>query len=151
MEEYKCMSNSKQECYQEMIKFLQEHGFKIYGLSKTSRGNSHDENWHTLYTFLSNENPFSEFIEVKKNSKGGPYEDAPTVEFIDELSEDEIKKWSGKYERYSGEENVRNLYAVKNEEEKYIIRVERSYKWDVQQGNTILVASVYPFEYKEFH
>jgi len=148
------ISDTKEHCYQQLIKFLQKHYIKIYGLKKTARGNSHDENWHSLYTFIDGDNPFSEVIEEVKSSKGEAYVDAPTVEFIDELSDEEIEKWSKEYSGYSGEEDSRILYAMRYGKEKCIIRISQTfphknnqsqtewYDWDFRKENTILLATL---------
>lgn len=150
------ISDSKEHCYQQLIKFLQENYIRIYGLKKTARGNSHDENWHSLYTFINGDNPFSEVIEKVKSSKAEPYVDAPTVEFIDKLSEEEIKKWSKSYSRYSGEESVRLIYATKYDKKKCVICITETfpqkngqsetewYDWGFRKENTILVATINP-------
>ena len=152
------ISDTKEHCYVSLLKYLQKENFKIYGLAKTASGNSHDEDWQTKYTFITSDNSFSEFCKKQQNSNGEAYVSAPIVEFIESLTEEEMVEWSKKYEFYSGEENQRVIYAIRDNEKYHIVVEEifpytvdksRQYdrtQWDMRKNICILSARLYKFE-----
>jgi hypothetical protein len=117
------VNDSKEHCLISALKYLQKDGYTILGMKKTARGNSHDESWQDHYTVIDDGGIFADFFNKEKERKSSLYVDVPIIKYIDNLSEEEMERWSKPYEAYSGEETYRYIYAMEKNK-KYIFEVK---------------------------
>ena len=108
------VSENRQHCFVTALQYLTNYGFTIHGLKKIACGNSHDEDWQDKYTVIKDGGSFAEFFNKESQRKAVLYSDKPIMEYIDNLSIDEMEKWSQYFENYSGEESFRYIYASRD-------------------------------------
>ena len=115
-DEYIIYSNTKENCLVSTLKYLNSHGFVILCMKRTARGNSHDENWQDEYTVINNGDSFSDYFKKVSERKQELYLDKPIINQIETLTDSYIMTWCKPFERYSGEESCRYIYARRGQE-----------------------------------
>ncbi len=120
------VSENRQHCYVTALQYLTSCRFTICGLKKIARGNSHDEDWQDKYTVIKDGGSFAEFFNKESQRKAVLYSDKPIMEYIDNLSIDEMEKWSQYFENFSGEAGWRYIYASKDNKD-YIFKTAFTY------------------------
>lgn len=104
-------SDTKENCFIQLLRYLTNHDYTIYGMRRTARGNSHDENWQHEYTVINGGGPFADKFQEASEQGGNCYYDKPSIVRMDTLSDEYMKEWSKPFEYYSGEESNRYIYV----------------------------------------
>lgn len=106
------VSDTKEHCYICALKYLYKHHFTIHGLKKTAAGDGHTEGRQCKYTVIGDGGGFKDFFNQEEyRLSDSPYEDAPIVEHIPFLLQEDMEAWSKPYTGYSHEESERYIYA----------------------------------------
>ncbi len=105
-------SDTKENCFIQLLRYLTSYGYTIYGMKRTARGNSHDECWQDEYTVVNGGGPFADKFQEVSEQTGSIYYMKPAIVRMGTLSDEYMKEWSKPFEYYSGEESNRYIYVV---------------------------------------
>lgn len=121
-------SDTKENCYVQLLRYLIHHNHTIYGLKKTACGNSHDEKWQDEYTVINDGGLFKDkFLEISKR-ESSLYIEKPSIVYIDALTQGCMKEWSKPFTNGNGEEHFRYIYfSDKDSNKPYIYKVKNVY------------------------
>lgn len=96
------------------INFL-ANNYRIDGLVRISRGNSHDANWETEVLIFNNGGAWSEELNLYRTKTGDLYVSKPEVIDKEIITDEIIENWSKEYDlSYNGEDG-RFVYCSYND------------------------------------
>ncbi len=92
------------------VTFL-EKNYKINGLIRESRGNSHDADWQEEVTIIDNGGAWKQELDEYRNKKASTFVAKPIIITQNALTKDLIESWAYEYDlSYNGEES-RSIYC----------------------------------------
>ena len=92
------------------VTFLAKN-YKINGLIRESRGNSHDADWQEEVTIIDNGGAWKQELDEYRNKKASLYVSKPIIITQEVLSKDLLEKWAKEYNLSCNGEESRSIYC----------------------------------------
>ena len=87
------------------------NNYRVDGLLRTSRGNSHDANWKTEVRIINNGGLWSDELNSYREEQSSTYADKPDVIDEEKLTNEIIENWAEDYDLTGDGEDERMVYC----------------------------------------
>ena len=125
-----CVDTIKDDVYIfALVKYINDR-YQIEGLSRTSKGNSHDANWEEEIVIYKEDGVWKDLFDSKKEEKGGAFNASPLIIKHEKINDENLIKWSLLYDLSdNGEEfDSRKIYCTDTEGNRIAYLITYIYK-----------------------